>query len=141
MTRGIIVGLASACVLATYGCKEKMPALSTTDLIGAWTVESIGERPVIDNSSAYLEFAADDRVGGNASCNRFTGGYTLSGAQLIFTQAASTRMMCPPALMEQEERFLESLERVAEVKLENGRLALLDGDGNLLFRASRREGK
>jgi heat shock protein HslJ len=118
-----------------------MSVPSKSDLIGAWTVESIGERPVIDKSPAYLEFAADDRVGGNASCNRFTGGYTLSDAQLSFGQAASTRMMCPPALMEQEGRFLEALEKVAEVKLENGRLALLDGDGNLLFRASRREGE
>jgi heat shock protein HslJ len=116
-----------------------MSAPSKADLIGAWTVESIGERPVIDKSPAYLEFAEDDRVSGNASCNRFTGGYTLSGAQLTFSQAASTRMMCPPALMEQEGRFLRSLEKVAAVKFENGRLALLDSDGNLVFRASRRD--
>jgi heat shock protein HslJ len=139
--RGIIVGLAAACLFEIYGCTVEMSVPSKSDLIGAWTVQYIGERPVIDNSPAYLEFAADDRVGGNASCNRFTGGYALSGAQLSFSQAASTRMMCSPALMEQDGRFLESLEKVAEGKLENGRLALLDGDGNMLFRASRREGK
>ena len=50
-------------------------------------------------------------------------------------------MMCPPALMEQEERFLASLEKVAEVKFENGLLALLDSGETLLFRAFRREDK
>lgn len=114
---------------------------SKSDLIGAWTVESIGARPVIDNSPAYLQFAEDDRLSGNASCNRLTGSYTLSGSRLTFGQAAATRMMCPPALMEQEERFLASLEKVAEVKFENGLLALLDSDGTLLFRALRGEDK
>jgi len=38
-------------------------------------VEFIGERPVIDNSPATIEFAGNGRVGGNASCNRFVGEY------------------------------------------------------------------
>jgi heat shock protein HslJ len=114
---------------------------SKADLIGAWTVEYIGERPVIDKSTAYLEFIEDDRFGGNASCNRLTGSYTLSASKLTFSQAASTRMMCPPALMEEEQRFLASLGKVADVKFENGRLLLLDSGGNRMFTASRREGK
>ncbi len=112
-----------------------------SDLIGAWSVEYIGERPVIEKSNAYLEFTEDGRIGGNASCNRFTGGYTLSGSHLTFSQTGSTRMMCLPDLMEQEARFLASLEKVAEIKFDNGRLALLDSDGSGIFMASRRETK
>ena len=126
-------------VIGLYGCKADMRVPDRSELVGSWMVEYIGERPVIDRSPAFIEFSVDDMVGGNASCNRFTSSYTLSEAQLSFGQAAVTRMACPEALMEQEQRFLASLSQVAQVQLENGILELTDADGTLVFKASRRE--
>jgi heat shock protein HslJ len=102
-------------------------------------VEYIGERPVIDNSPATIEFAGNGRVGGNASCNRFVGEYALSGSSLSFGKLGATKMMCPPALMEQEARFLAALERVSKVQIQNGLLVLLDVEGVTVFKASRKE--
>ncbi|MBE9539866.1 MAG: META domain-containing protein, partial [Proteobacteria bacterium] len=70
-------------------------------------------------------------------CNRFSASYTLSETQLSFGQAASTRMACQEALMEEEQRFLDALARVAQVQLENGILELTDADGTLVLKASR----
>ena len=126
-------------VIGLYGCKAELRAADKAELVGSWTVEYIGERPVIDYSPAFIEFSVDDMVGGNASCNRFTSNYTLSDGQLSFGQAAATRMACPEALMEQEQRFLAALSRVAQVQLENDMLELTDAGGDLVFRASRRE--
>lgn len=126
-------------VIGLYGCDIGMPAPGKSELIGSWTVEFIGERPVIDRSPAFIQFTEDDKVAGNSSCNRFSASYTLSETQLSFGQAASTRMACPEALMEQEQRFLAALARVAQVQLENGLLELTDADGTLVFKASRRE--
>ena len=48
-------------------------------------------------------------------------------------------MMCPPALMEQEARFLAALERVSKVQIQNGLLVLFDVEGVAVFKASRKE--
>jgi heat shock protein HslJ len=120
------------------GCTSTTAAAGKPDLMGDWTVEYIGERPVIDNSPAYIEFAEEGRVSCNASCNRFTGAYVLSGSSLTFSNMASTRKMCFPALMEQEARFLAFLERVAKVQMQNGLLLLLDVEGVSIFKASRK---
>jgi heat shock protein HslJ len=98
-------------VIGLYGCNTDMPAPDKSELVGSWTVEFIGERPVIGRSPAFIQFTEDDKAGGNSSCNRFTSSYTLSGTQLSFAQAASTRMACPEPLMEQEQRFLAALAR------------------------------
>jgi heat shock protein HslJ len=126
-------------VIGLYGCDMSMPAPRKSELIGSWTVEFIGERPVIDRSPAFIQFTEDDKVAGNSSCNRFSASYSLSETQLSLGQAASTRMACPEALMEQEQRFLAALARVAQVQLENGILELTDADGTLVLKASRQE--
>ncbi len=128
-----------AAMAGIIGCASTMSAPGKSDLMGAWTVEYIAERPVIDNSPAYIEFTEEGRVGGNASCNQFTGAYVLSDSNLAFSKLASTRKMCFPALMEQEARFLAALERVAKVQKQNGLLVLLDADGGAVFKASRKE--
>jgi heat shock protein HslJ len=112
---------------------------SPPELIGAWTIEYIQDRPVIDNSPAYIEFDAEGRVSGSASCNRMTGAYIQDGPALVFRPMAVTRMMCPDALMEQEGRLLPALDEVARWRIEDGMLILEDSDGGLVFRASPRE--
>lgn len=62
----------------------------------------------------------------------------LSGGSLTFGKLASTEKMCPPALMEQEARFLAGLERMAKVRFEQGLLILLDTNNEIVIKASRR---
>ena len=130
-------GYLAVVVIGLYGCKIGMAAAPKSELVGSWTVEFIGERPVIHRSPAYIQFTEDGRAAGNSSCNRFSASYTLSETQLSFGQAASTRMACQEALMEEEQRFLDALARVAQVQLENGILELTDADGTLVLKASR----
>ena len=128
-----------AVVIGIAGCASSMSTPVESDLAGAWMVEYIGERPVIDNSPATIEFAGNGRVGGNASCNRFVGEYVLSGSSLSFGKLGATKMMCPPALMEQEARFLAALEWVAKAQMRDGLLNLLDAKDGVVFKASRRQ--
>lgn len=100
------------------------PALLCSGLLGcasaplqperdtAYQVEWIGERPLIDNSHLSINLGADGRAYGNAGCNHWFAGYRLEGETLIFDKPGSTRKLCPPALMEQEARFLALLESV-----------------------------
>ncbi|MEK1906874.1 MAG: META domain-containing protein [Pseudomonas sp.] len=74
-----------------------------------YQVEWIGERPLIDNSHLTITLGEDGRAYGNAGCNHWFASYTREDDKLVFGAAGSTRKMCAPALMEQEQRFLAAL--------------------------------
>ncbi len=114
-----------------------MTDVEAQDISGSWLVERIAERPVMDYSPASLTFGEEGRLGGNASCNLIMATYTLDGDQLVIGPAGVTRKLCPPALMEQEQRFLAALEAVARVEIRNELLYLYSADERELFRASR----
>jgi heat shock protein HslJ/uncharacterized membrane protein len=99
-------------------------------LLGAaWVVEDIGGAGIIDRSRVTLRFGDDGKVGGRASCNIFTGSYTLTGESLTFGKAASAMMACAPALMEQERRFLDLLQSVHRFEIsDSGALVLVTPD-------------
>jgi len=98
-----------------------------------WVVEDIGGRGIIDSSRVTLNFLAEQRVAGRASCNQFSGGWKLTGEELGFTRMASTRKACAPALMNQEDRFLSLLNEVRRFDIgRHGELLLETGDGRLI---------
>ncbi len=76
-------------------------------------------------AGAYLELdAAQSRVSGNASCNRFSGSYELhAGGRLrLGPELATTRMACPE--LEREAAFLEALAQVEHYAVDEGALSL-----------------
>ena len=92
---------------------------------GEWTVESIGGKPVIAGSGMTIQFLKEDRVAGNASCNRFIGGYRLNGEGISFHQLGGTMMACDEPLSEQETRFLGLLRDTYRFEIDpEGRLVL-----------------
>lgn len=83
-----------------------------------WVVDDLAGQGIIDRSRMSIRFLADNRVAGMASCNRYAGGYDLSGeGGLTFSQLTTTRMACAPSLMRQERRFLEVMARVSTVRI------------------------
>lgn len=91
------------------GCASDAPQLETER---SYQVEWIGERPLIDRSHLTITFAADGRAHGHAGCNHWFAGYTLKDDDVRFETPGSTRKMCAPSLMEQEQRFLAALTEV-----------------------------
>jgi len=100
-----------------------------------WVVEDINNQGIIDNSQATLNFGDEGRVAGKASCNRYFAGYLVEGQTLNIKQAATTMMACPEALMKQERRFLDALERIDSFEIdETGALVLTGDDSRILAR-------
>lgn len=93
---------------------------------GEWVVKDINQGAVVDDSRVTLNFGNDGRVSGSASCNRYTGGYSVAGSSLTVTQLVSTRMACVPGLGEQEVKFLQTLESVSRFEV--------SGDGALVLK-------
>ncbi|MFJ9993596.1 META domain-containing protein [Pseudomonas putida] len=92
-----------------FGCAAQPSKLQQER---SYVLEWIGERPLIDYSHLTLTLADDGRAYGNAGCNHWFASYTLDGDQLSFGKVGKTRKLCAPALMEQEQRFLQALETV-----------------------------
>jgi len=89
------------------------PIASNASLVGVeWIVEDINGRRVIDNARATLMFGADGRLSGDTSCNRYFADYQVNGASLEFGHPGATKRACVPAVMDQEQRFLEVLNAV-----------------------------
>lgn len=90
-----------------------------------WRIEDIAGQGVIDASDVTLTVSPEGQVSGQAGCNRYTGGVELTGEGLTFGPLASTRMMCPEALMVQEARYFELLSTVDRFDIdETGALVL-----------------
>lgn len=115
----------------------KEPLVDVKQLTGIWVVESIADQPVIERSTVRIQFGADGDINGNASCNRFFGKYSLTEGVLSIEAPGSTRMMCLPTLMEQEQRLLERLPEAVSAGYENGTLLLRDRAGTPVLKASR----
>lgn len=144
--KNLIAGLLVLSAIILVACspmvtsqdKVKHPVADSA-LIGVWVVEFIGERPVVDRSPARIQFSGDGAIAGNASCNRFFGKYTYTKQALAIDPLGSTRMMCLPALMEQEQRLLEQLPTATTASIENGLLILRDSADQRVIQASREE--
>ena len=100
---------------------------------GEWTVLTIAGAPLVAGSTATLTFDGEGHVYGKGSCNRYTGGYKLTGEGLSTGPLASTMMACVDELMEQERRFLELLAQVQGFAIaEDGALSLRAADGRAI---------
>ncbi|WP_232496440.1 MULTISPECIES: META domain-containing protein [Methylotenera] len=93
--------------------------LSLTQLTNkTWQVEDINQRGIIDNAHVTLMFGDDNRISGKSGCNNYSGSYTLTGNKLaVIPPMISTRMMCPPALMQLENEYIAILSTAEKVEL------------------------
>lgn len=95
-----------------------------------WVVEDLAGAGIIDRSRITVEFFEDNRIAGRASCNRYGGQYELAAEGVSFDHMFATQMACAPALMNQEDRFLELMSNVARASIgRNGKLVLTTSEG------------
>jgi heat shock protein HslJ len=103
--------------------------------IGSWLVEDIDGGGVLDSARLEINFGEDGRVSGVAGCNSFGGPFTYESGKIDVGPLLSTKMMCPPALMDMETKLLGRLEAVEQAALtDDGALELTGDGGRLLLR-------
>ena len=107
-------------------------------LVGAWQLEAVGGEPVVAQTQPSLVFDAN-QLNGNASCNRFFGAYQYTDGLLTISGLASTKMMCSPSVMAQENDVLGFLGQASQVRVDKDRLHLLNDRGEVLISAQRAE--
>jgi heat shock protein HslJ/uncharacterized lipoprotein YbaY len=102
-------------------------------LIGGWIVQSLAGSPPQRGRPMTLSFGDNGRLAGSGSCNRYMASYTVEGASLRISPTVATMMACPPAIMEQERRFLAFLAGAARWRIDaNARLTIVNAEGDEL---------
>lgn len=135
--------VASAVLTLAAGCADgtkKESAMSAAPGIppdSTWLAEDIGGRGVIDNAQTTLSIAAEGGVSGSGACNRYSGRATIAGDAISFGPLAATRRACPPALMDQEQRFFDALATTHTYAIDGPFLMLYDQAGQPLVKFTR----
>jgi heat shock protein HslJ len=130
--RGIaVLSFFMALALMTCGARAQAPATLTAV---TWLAEDIGGDGVIDNLQSTFSIDHGSRISGMAGCNRFNGMVKLEGAAISVGPLAASRKMCPPAIMDQERKFLEALAKAKSFEIEDAFLRLLGDEGVPLMR-------
>lgn len=122
--------------LGSGGDQMLMSPLPIPSLVGTnWELNAYnngrgGVQTLLVGSDINATFTDDGQISGSAGCNRYFGPYQSSGGSLKIGPLASSRMLCePPAVMDQEHAFLAALEAATLYQFENGRLVLRDASG------------
>jgi heat shock protein HslJ len=107
-----------------------------------WKLAAFGgaggsDAPIVGTEITLHFDDQDNRAGGSAGCNRYTGGFTEAGDRLTFSPLASTRMFCPfpDGIMEQEDRYLAALQQATRFEIQHGHLTIECGGDTLSFDA------
>lgn len=102
-------------------------------LLGEWQVEDINGAGIIDSSHVTITFDGEGRVYGSTSCNRYSSDYQLTNEGLTFGHSLATKMACPEALMNQEQKFLDVFNDINQFEInETGALILKGKNGKTL---------
>jgi heat shock protein HslJ len=121
----------SATALVLSACAS--PAGNAAPLSGTkWELVNLGGTVPVKGTSLTLFFGNDDKAGGNAGCNNFSGTYKVSGNSLTFGSMMSTMMACEPAINAQEQAYLKALGDTQSYESTADKLTLKDGSGNAL---------
>ena len=117
------VGIAAMfCIPACTGIPK-----STGPLAGAWVVEDIAGRGIIDYSRVELLLELDGQLSGSTGCNLLIGRYRVEGSAMTINVVTTTRKVCPEALMYQERVFLGAIESIDSYRFDpTGALVLQD---------------
>jgi len=100
-----------------------------------WLLEDIGGAGVIDNLNSPIRFNPIGTTSGHGGCNRFTGSAVIGAGSIDIGPLATTRMFCPEAVMNQEQRFLDAMSKAETWQLgDDGLLRMYAADGRELLR-------
>lgn len=99
-----------------------------------WLAEDLEGAGVMDIAQTTLTFNISGDVHGSGGCNRYFGKAAIDGNDVSFSPLGVTYMTCPPAMMNQERKFLEILGKTKEYTIIGSKLYLIDERGEKLAR-------
>jgi heat shock protein HslJ len=111
------------------------------DLSGSkWNPSFMTRAEIPSGVRMVVQFDPEGRITGYGGCNRFFGGYTISGDHIKIGPLGSTRKGCP-GLTQLETSFFATLEAAKSFEQDETTLTLFDAAGERLAQFVRAEEK
>ena len=142
---------ACSSVSSMYSTDEQGQSIEENELAlsgSHWQVESINQAGIIDFSHVTLNVSGDiSKISGSTGCNQYSGALNVANANKAFSAESNaqpfsadkillTRKMCAPALMKQEQGFVDALASSKTYAiLDNTWLVLYDSNDNETVKA------
>lgn len=89
-----------------------------------WLLEDLSGSGVLDRAQTTLKFDNANRLIGSGGCNRYFAEFQQQADRLKVGTIGSTRKACSPAVMNQETKFFQALERSQRVRLDESFLII-----------------
>lgn len=115
--------------MGAQGTKDVIPVAvpAPAPLAGRWQADSIGGRTIASDKPVILEIRDDGMVSATGGCNQIGSRVAIKTNALTFTRPVSTMMTCPPAIMQQERKFLDVLTKTRRWRIDATGKLLLSG--------------
>lgn len=143
LTALALIGILAAC--APPPLPAEAPASDTTQGATAmpslegvvWQLESYIDadgnmQPAFADAPATLVFQ-DGKFIGDTHCNSVAGTYEINGDSITTQLGPSTLRACEPDIASQEAGMQYGMSHAASFRIEDGKLTLMDADGNVLL--------
>lgn len=124
--------LAAAVTMFMISCasSQKSNGSNEAALFKSWRATGLDTTGAAHSPTIAFD-QAQNRVSGNGSCNRYSGGFTLTAPDKIaFSPMAATKMACPGLNI--ESNYFDLLSKVNKWSIKDGVLTLSQ-DGNALL--------
>jgi putative lipoprotein len=108
----------------TERLRMRVDEFSSTD----WALMEIDGSAVIDRVQSTIRFEENDRIVGWGGCNRYFATVRSGFNYFEVGPIGSTRRICPPVVMAQEERFFAALQKARGIRMEDDDL-VIDSEG------------
>ena len=89
-----------------------------------WVLEEIDGSAAVDRVQSTIRFQGNDRIAGWGGCNRYFANVRSGRNFFKVGPIGSTRRICPPVVMDQEERFFNALQKSRSIRMEGHQLVI-----------------
>ncbi|MBK8047194.1 MAG: META domain-containing protein [Anaerolineales bacterium] len=108
------------------------PLAGTNWAVTGYYIGGAVASPIV-GTNLTTRFDSGSQLSGQAGCNTYSGGYSVSGSNISIGQFATGMSMCdtPPGVMEQEQSFISALQSSSTFRFDGNRLELRRWDGTI----------
>lgn len=117
-------------VQMTFSALKPLPMVGTQWVMTAVLNGTEAVSSPVEGVEVSAIFNTDGSVNGKSGCNAYSGNYQVDGEKITIQLSLSTMMTCQePGVMEQENAYLQALEKAASFKLSYNSLEIFNKDG------------